>query len=813
MREFIDEETLKQDNILMGHNIPTYLKLLDAFDSGADRVCVTQATGTGKSYLAFQWLYDNVLKTDGKTALVLDPLWSITRQFESIYHDRYYSELAEYFQSLRDSVIPYDGRITFSHYDTLKRIPHEQLLQCHFDYIVLDEFHRVGAAGRNAAVQTLLNANPDAKVLGLSATPIRYLDRMRDMGKELFGDNVISGTSLPQAIESGILKSPDYVLGVFSYDKTIQRIENEILSIRDDTLRSGFLHDLKKIKKRASSADGLDKLLARKIQNKSSKCIVFCTDTSQMSQIRNQINTGLFSGVNSNVHVYSISYLDGWQRAQQTINNYIADNTTALKIMLAVDMFNEGMHIPGVDVGLMFRPTKSPNIYLQQLGRLLSVSDTQSTPIVFDIVDNLQNVTDIFDAFDMHDNLTGESNKDIFDTLPFTIDSNDIELTKFLREFESIVTYATASQAEWLSCANRYSAQFGNLDAPYSFVDASTDLKFGAWLDRVRRNYIQNSANLDGDLVQKLQAIDPEVFLYSREYNKQKEEHEVLLGLEDYTNRFGTIPVPYNAVSGANPKCRMGAILARIKFEKRVADETFIQDILSINPHALDTRKDTKAVDIRKNIEGLRAYTEQNGPGMIPARALSPLDPSVRIGIWLQNIKRGTTHIDDAVRDEILSINPSALSSIQESQKSIDILGLESLKSYTEIHGPVAIPARTQSPVDPTFNLGNWIQTIRRGFRTTASDELVEEILSINPHALDSRKQTRAGREIRIVDGIRAYTAMHGQVKIPAKAVSPLDSNVRIGNFISHVNYGDKKISDDLRDEILDINPNAFGIS
>ena len=61
-------------------------------------------------------------------------------------------------------------------------------------------------------VNTLLEQNKDAKVLGLSATPIRYLDKNRDMSDEIFEGNIVFQMDLTEAVARGILHFPFYIL-------------------------------------------------------------------------------------------------------------------------------------------------------------------------------------------------------------------------------------------------------------------------------------------------------------------------------------------------------------------------------------------------------------------------------------------------------------------------------------------------------------------------------------------------------------------------------------------------------------------------
>ena len=91
----------------------------------------------------------------------------------------------------------------------------------HPDYIILDEFHRCGAAEWGRSVKKLLDTYPEAKRLGLSATNIRYLDNQRNMAVEIFEGNIASEMTLGEAIIRGILPEPKYVIAMYSYKKEL----------------------------------------------------------------------------------------------------------------------------------------------------------------------------------------------------------------------------------------------------------------------------------------------------------------------------------------------------------------------------------------------------------------------------------------------------------------------------------------------------------------------------------------------------------------------------------------------------------------
>ena len=87
------------------------------------------------------------------------------------------------------------------------------------DYIILDEFHRCGAREWSKKITLLLSNNPQAKVLGLSATPLRLLDGNRDMSEELFYGNVAHEISMKKAIRDGLLATLEYYAAVYSFKR------------------------------------------------------------------------------------------------------------------------------------------------------------------------------------------------------------------------------------------------------------------------------------------------------------------------------------------------------------------------------------------------------------------------------------------------------------------------------------------------------------------------------------------------------------------------------------------------------------------
>ena len=111
---------------------------------------------------------------------------------------------------------------------------------------------------RYSTIPRLIDSYPQAKVLGLSATSVRYLDNQRDMAQELFDGNIASEMTLGEAIVRGILPAPRYVTTVFKYHKELEAYEKRIHSAHRSPARQKNEEKLLQALRRAlEKADGL----------------------------------------------------------------------------------------------------------------------------------------------------------------------------------------------------------------------------------------------------------------------------------------------------------------------------------------------------------------------------------------------------------------------------------------------------------------------------------------------------------------------------------------------------------------------------
>ena len=237
-------------------------------------------------------------------------------------------------------------------------------------------------------VSILINNNNSAKVLGFSATPIRYLDEHRNMAEELFHGNVASEITLEEAMVNGILPIPTYINAVYSFKDDIENMQERINKEKREAERlqaQQYLDDAKKILERA---DGLPEIFQKHIKNKAGKYIAFCRDKEHMQRMMEE-SKAWFQNVNEQIDTYSMASFIPKSENLKVFEEFYHSDNDHLKLLFSIDMLNEGIHVPNIDGVIMLRPTESPIIFKQQLGRALSVGHN-SNPIVFDIVNNVQ---------------------------------------------------------------------------------------------------------------------------------------------------------------------------------------------------------------------------------------------------------------------------------------------------------------------------------------------------------------------------------------------------------------------------------------
>lgn len=269
---------------LFAHNQKAYESALQMLED-EHKTAVIHPTGTGKSFIGFQFVDEH-------------PDWKICWISPSDY----------IFQTQLENVSKVKKDISFANlcfltYAKLMNMSLEELNALQPDLIILDEFHRAGAAEWSKGVNRLIELYPEAMLLGLSATHIRYLDNQRDMADELFDGHIASQMTLGEAIVRGILKAPKYVISLYAYEQSFSRIESRVRNMRKGRQKEQAQLILERLKRALERSQGLDEIFRQHMEKRSGRYIVFCSGRAHMQEMISQ-SADWFSGVDPDVHVY-----------------------------------------------------------------------------------------------------------------------------------------------------------------------------------------------------------------------------------------------------------------------------------------------------------------------------------------------------------------------------------------------------------------------------------------------------------------------------------------------------------------------------
>jgi len=354
---------------LYPHNQETYDKIQTLWET-ENKVAAVQATGTGKSYLILKCIYND----PKANKVVLAPSNYILEQL--------INEAGE--------ELPNTKTLTYS---KLSYMSDTEIKELNIGYIFLDEFHRCGAEQWGDGVQRLLNIFPDAKVLGTSATHIRFLDNARNMGEELFNGNIVNNLSLAEAIVKKILPMPKYISALYTYDNEIDNLKTKVENSKnDEESKKEMLKEIELMKHKLEKSKGIPNILKKHLsKNYNGKFIIFCKDKVHLDEMKETVVEWFKqSKVTKEVNVYSVysNYEYGNAEVEAFIEN---KNPKSVKLLFSIEMFNEGIHIEDVTGVILLRPTVSPIIYYQQIGRAMQVGKN-NTPVIFDLVNNFDNI-------------------------------------------------------------------------------------------------------------------------------------------------------------------------------------------------------------------------------------------------------------------------------------------------------------------------------------------------------------------------------------------------------------------------------------
>jgi superfamily II DNA or RNA helicase/HKD family nuclease len=327
---------------------------------GHHRNLLVAATGTGKTVMAA------VDYARLRTALPRDRLLFVAHREEILDQSR-----AMFRHALRDAAFgekwvgrdrPTRFEHVFASIQSLNASGIEAIDPDHFDVVIVDEFHHAAAPSYEAL---LARVRPQ-ELLGLTATPERAdgLDVLR-----YFDGRIAAELRLWDAIDQHYLAPFDY-FGI-----------HDGMDLREVPWRRGRGYDVAELTNvltadHAWARRVIDQVRQKVADPSKMRALGFCVSIDHARFMAERFrDAGLAA-----IAIWGDSPRDQRRSALRDLD------TGKVRIVFTVDLFNEGVDVPTVDTLLLLRPTDSPTLFLQQLGRGLRKATGKTVCTVLDFV-------------------------------------------------------------------------------------------------------------------------------------------------------------------------------------------------------------------------------------------------------------------------------------------------------------------------------------------------------------------------------------------------------------------------------------------
>ena len=319
---------------------------------GVNRSLVISATGSGKTYLA---AFD-ALNFNPQRLLYVVHEGSILRKsletFQEVFNGLKYCGM--YSGEAKELDADFIFTTNVSMCKSLELFGKKE-----FDYIIIDECHHAVADTYKRIIEYF---EPEF-LLGLTATENRMDNK--DV-VELFGNNIPYELRLRDAIINDLIV-PFHYFGIrdelVNYGLTDSE-ERRMISQISTPENCQFIHQ---------------QIEKHRVEGQKLKALAFCRNIQHARMMADNLGD-----------YYHTAYLTGKNKTGERIRAYndLQSDQKDLEILFAVDILNEGVDIPGVNMVLFLRPTESSTIFIQQLGRGLRKYANKPYVTILDFIGN-----------------------------------------------------------------------------------------------------------------------------------------------------------------------------------------------------------------------------------------------------------------------------------------------------------------------------------------------------------------------------------------------------------------------------------------
>ncbi len=327
---------------------------------GRHRNLLVSATGTGKTVMA-ALDYAELQSTMQRSRLLFvahrrEILNQSQATFRHVLRDPGFGE--QWIQGARPTRFEH----VFASIQTLNAADLEHLARDHFDVVIIDEFHHAAAA----SYDRLLRHVQPVELLGLTATPERADG---ESVLHWFDGKIAAELRLWDAIDQHYLVPFDYY-GIF-----------DGLDLRDIPWKRGVGYDVVGLTGLLTANDVwakqvIKQFVAKTPEPQQARALGFCVSVEHAHYMARVFNE-------AGIRAVAVSGQTSSTDREGALKALAAGE---LQVVFSVDVFNEGVDVPNVDVLLLLRPTDSATLFLQQLGRGLRRAKDKASCLVLDFV-------------------------------------------------------------------------------------------------------------------------------------------------------------------------------------------------------------------------------------------------------------------------------------------------------------------------------------------------------------------------------------------------------------------------------------------
>ena len=532
---------------------------------------------------------------------------------------------------------------------------------------------------------------------------------------------------------------PDYIIldefhrcGAEMWGQGVKRL----LNLYSDTPILGLTAtNIRYLDNRRDMADELDKVFAKHMPKRDGKYIVFCASFDHMNEMADKAKEW-FAKVDTEPHIYKAYSND--PAASKAFSAFKADVSKHLKLLYSIDMLNEGINVDDIDGVILLRPTVSPIIYKQQIGRALSAGK-KSNPVIFDIVLNIENLYSI-GAVEEEMQIATAYYRSLGEESSIVNDSFSIyDEVKDCRElFSRLNDVLTVSWQTMFEQAKKYYSENGDLEVPARFI-TNDGYSLGHWIYNqraVRKG--QQTGNLSEEQIEKLNSIGMRWNLYT-DYSWEKNFNAA----KDYYEKNGHLDVPSRFVT------RDGLPLGEWLSSLRTWESS------GIHPKYLSAERKKQLESIgmiwskldyywEQNFSEALRYYRKNGDLIVPSNFVT--DNGVRLGSWI--FRQRKLHSGSCKGTPLTAEQTARLNSIGMVWEPEDpwLMSFNLVKGYYKEHGNINI---SQSTVVNGVWLGKWIAEQKKRLKSGKhSDKQREYLKGTSKNPLKIRSKCSAGIEI-----------------------------------------------------------------